>query len=152
MIVWMAEPWATYRAGCDALWREHYDEIAVDKHMLMKPDEPTYEALERIGQLHVLVGREAGQMVGYVTSVVRPHMHYADTLVAVEDAYYLTQRCRRGMAGVRMIREWLGAMKRRGVYKAFIVTKPFLDMGPLLERLGGAKAETVYAFTFEENR
>lgn len=148
MIVWMAEPWGQYRAGCDRLWAEHYEEIAVDKGMVMKPDEPAYEALERAGQLHVLVGREHGRMVGYVTSVVRPHLHYADTLVGFEDAYFLTKEARRGFAGVTMIREWLAAMRARGCYKAFIMTKPFLDMGPLFERLGAVKSDTVYAFRF----
>jgi len=149
MITWQRETWASYRAECDALWREHYDEIAVQKAMRMKPDEPAYRALDATGQLDVLVGRKAGVMVGYILSVVRPHLHYADTLCGFEDSYFLTKPERRGMAGVRLLREWEASMRQRGCFKWFIETKPFLDMGPVLTRLGYRPSGYMYAKSVE---
>lgn len=145
MITWQREDWASYRRDCDGLWVEHYDEIAVQKSMKMKPDEPAYRALDASGQLDVLVGRKDGQMVGYVLSVVRPHLHYADSLCGFEDGYFLTKPERRGMAGVRLIREWEASMRARGCQRWFIMTKPFLDMGPVLKRLGYSLTDYVYA-------
>lgn len=146
MLTFQAEPWAIYYRDCQALWRAHYDELAIRKErMQMKPDVPAYEALERVGSLHILVARENGEMVGYVTSVVRQHLHYADVLCGFEDAYFLRKSHRKGMAGVRLLREWERAMRGRGVQLICAMTKPWLDMGPLFERLGFAKSDHVYS-------
>lgn len=146
MLTFQAEPWDIYFRDCQALWREHYEELCLrQERMKMKPDVAAYERLEAAGQLHILVAREAGEMVGYILSVVRPHLHYADVLCGFEDAYFLRKTHRRGMAGARLLREWEKAMKARGCQLAFAMTKPWLDMGLLFERLGFAKSDHVYA-------
>lgn len=146
MLTFQAEPWAIYHRDCQDLWAAHYDELALRKErMQMKPDVPAYEAMEAAGMLHILVARDAGEMVGYVITVVRKHLHYADVFCGFEDAYFLRQSHRRGMAGVRLLREWEKAMKARGVQLLFAMTKPWLDMSPLFERLGFTKSDYTFA-------
>lgn len=145
-LTFTVEPWEMYFADCQALWREHYEELATQKtEMRMNPDVPAYEHLQASGQLHILVVRDHGAMVGYFLSVVRKHLHYADVLCGFEDAYFLSATHRKGMAGVRLIREWEACMRRRGVQKIFIMTKPFLDMGPLFKRLGFTPSDFCHA-------
>ena len=109
------------------------------------PDIKVYEALARAGQLDVIVAREAGQMVGYCLVVTRRHIHYA-ALCAFEDSYFLTRDARRGLAGYVMIRETLDVLRARGVVRAYFMTKEFLSMAKLFERLGGDKVDEVYGF------
>lgn len=136
-LTFQTESWADYRRDCQPLWREHYDELAARKdRMAMKPDERAYMAAEANGALDILTARETGRMVGYIISVVRPHMHYADTLCGFEDAYFLAASHRKGMAGVRLLRAWEARMRARGVQLIFAYTKPFLDLRPIFERLG----------------
>lgn len=145
MITYHSETWASYFADCQELWHEHWLELAVRKErMQMKPDVEAYMALEASGSLDILVLRSEGRMVGYVLSVVRRHLHYADVLVGLEDAYFLTKSERRGMVGVRMIREWEKRMQRRGCQLIFAMTKPWLDKGLIFKRLGFAPSDHVY--------
>jgi L-amino acid N-acyltransferase YncA len=146
MISYALEPWDRYYRDCQPLWPEHWDEIAVDKdRMPMRPDVATYQALDAAGRLQIVVVRDDGRMVGYILSVIRPHLHYADVLCGYEDAYFLTKSHRRGMIGVNLIREAIRHMKLVGVQKAFFMTKVALDMGPIFERLGFAKTDIVYS-------
>lgn len=146
MLTFQVESWAAYRAECGALWREHYDEIARDKdRMPMRPDEALYEALDAAGSLHVLTARDAGLMVGYQITVVRPHPHYADVLCGFEDAYFLSAPYRKGMAGVKMIRAAVDTLRARGVRKVFFHTKAFKNLGRIFEFLGFVKSDEIYS-------
>jgi L-amino acid N-acyltransferase YncA len=146
VITYALEPWEQYFRECQALWEEHYAEIAVDKdRMPMRPDIATYRALEARGQLQIVVARDDGRMIGYILSVIRPHLHYADVLTGYEDAYFLTKPHRRGMTGVNLIREAVRHMKAAGVRKVFFMTKAALDMGRIFERLGFTKTDIVYS-------
>lgn len=145
MITYQIEPWVSYRGGCDSLWKEHYEEVAGDKdRMPMRPDEMLYKTLENSGQLQIMVARETGIMLGYMIFVVKPHPHYADVLCGFEDAYFLTSS-RRGVAGVKLIKESLEALKRRGVQRWFIHTKKAKDIGRVLEFLGGSHTDEIYS-------
>lgn len=146
MITYTLEPWDTYYRDCAALWPEHYEEIAVDKdRMPMRPDVANYQALEAAGKLQIVVARDDGRMVGYVLTVIRPHLHYADVLCGFEDAYFLSKTHRRGMVGVKLLREAVRHMQRVGAQKAFFMTKVALDMGPLFERMGFTRTDVVYS-------
>lgn len=146
MLTYQLEDWATYRRDCQELWQEHYDEIAVQKErMPMRPDEATYRALEAAGRLQIVTARKDGVMVGYILSIIRPHLHYADVLSGYEDAYFLSKPHRQGLAGVKLIREAVRQMQRVGVQKCFFMTKASLDMGRIFERLGFAKTDIVYS-------
>jgi hypothetical protein len=146
VLTFQIETWAAYFADCQTLWVEHYDEIAGDKErMPMRPDVALYEQLERSGQLQIVTARELGTMVGYMLFIVRSHPHYADVLCGFEDAYFLAMRSRRGSAGIRLIRESITVLKRRGVKRVFIHTKKAKDMGRILTFLGLAHSDEIYS-------
>ena len=143
------ESWAEYYRDCQPLWHQHYAAIAVDKQrMTMAPDVEIYQELERQGSLQIITARdEQRQMVGYILSVIRPHLHYRHVLAGYEDAYYLAESHRRGFAGVKLIREAVRHMKAAGVQKVFFMckTSPELDMSRLFERLGFHKSDYVFS-------
>lgn len=113
--------------------------------MDMCPDADAYRGLARAGQLVVVSAREAGELVGYSIFMVRRHLHYS-SLCAFEDAYFLTERCRRGGNGVRLIKATLGEIWRRGCRRAFFTTKEFANVGALFARLGGKRTDEVWSF------
>lgn len=148
-VTFQVEPWQLYYRDCQELWKAHYSEIAVRKdQMAMKPDVAAYQALEASGALSIIVGRgPAGRMVGYILSVVRPHLHYADVLCGFEDAYFLAREERRGRTGIALLRAWEAEMRRRGCKLIFAMTKtePRLDMSKLFGRLGFNQTDAVMA-------
>lgn len=111
----------------------------------MKPHVEMYEALERGGMLQILVVRDRGQMIGYMLFSVHPHGHYSDTLCGFEDAYFLNPSHRKGGIGIKMIRESIVHLKRRGVQRIFIHTKKSHDLSRLLEHLGMTHTDEVYS-------
>jgi hypothetical protein len=146
VITYQVETWASYFASCQTLWVEHYDEIAGDKErMPMRPDAALFEQLERAGQLQIVTARDAGIMVGYMLFVVRPHPHYADVLCGFEDAYFMSIGSRRGTAGIKLIRESISVLKRRGVKRVFIHTKKAQDLGRILTFLGLSHSDEIYS-------
>lgn len=142
MITYQVETWDEYFKDCQELWKEHYDEIAVNKDgMPMEPNIPSYIQLEKEGILHILTVRENGKMIGYHVSFVRTHIHYASVLCAFGDAYFLTAGKRKGMVGVKLIREFEKSVKKRGVKKLFSGTKKSINRLRVYEYLGWSSTE-----------
>jgi hypothetical protein len=146
MITYQVETWEDYLRDCQELWKEHYDEIAVQKEkMAMKPFVGFYESLEKMGGLHIITVRANGKMVGYHITFIRPHTHYSDVLCGYVDAYFLSAPYRKGMTGVKMIKEAERTLKKRGVQKMFSATKDFKNMSRIFEYLGWTLIEYAFA-------
>lgn len=144
-ITYQLESWTDYYRDCQALWIEHYDEIATNKDkMPMQPDIETFMEMERQGKLQILVARIAGCMIGYQVSIIARHLHYS-VLCGYEDSYFLTKKHRKGFAGIRLIKEAIRHMKNRGVKKIFFHTKAFADKGRLFDFLGFSKSDILYS-------
>ena len=144
-ITYQVENWDSYYSDCQELWKEHYDEIAVDKErMEMAPDVSFYQVCEDAGMLSILTARQNGKMIGYFLFIVRPHPHYRNVLCAFEDAYFMSKSCRKGMAGVRLIAEAEKVAKARGAKKLCVFTKMFKDLGKIYERRGYKLTDHVY--------
>ena len=144
-ITYQLESWKDYHKDCQELWVEHYDEIAVQKDKIkMNPNVEHYKQMEEVGGLHIITVREDGKMIGYHVSFVRAHPHYADMLCGFVDAYFLTASKRKGMTGVKMIKEAENSLKKRGVKKLFSGTKNSKDMSKVFEYLGWHLTEQLF--------
>lgn len=144
MITFQLESWATYCAGIESLWQEHYDELAQNKRKPMRPDDSFYLTCERLGMLQLLTARAEGKIVGYCITVVKPHPHYADILVGFEDSYYLSKIFRKGMTGARLITETEKYLRKRGAKEVVFMEIGSKFLAPLLKLLGFKKTHTVW--------
>jgi L-amino acid N-acyltransferase YncA len=152
LITYAVEDWQTYFRDCQELWREHYEEIAARKdRMAMDPDVPTYERAQAENVLVIVSAREAGKMVGYVVCVTRRHMHY-NVYCGFEDAYFLSASHRQGMAGVRLIKEAVKALKRRGCQWVFFHSKEHKPLDRIFKFLGFSRADSVHSLWLEDCR
>lgn len=116
----------------------HKDKIA------LAPNYAEYERAHATGQLHVTTVRDRGELVGYLTAIVRPHLHYAHSLSAYFDLYYVTPSHRLWMTGVRLFSEAEKALKARGVERMFTGTKLSKDASVIFERAGWEPAERLF--------
>jgi len=127
------------------LWPDHWAEVAMHKDKIaLNPNHVEYERLNRTGQLHVTASRFQGGLVGYVVAIVRPHLHYAQSLSAFYDLYYLAPGHRQGLNGVHLFMAAERALRVRGVQRMFTGTKKSKDMSKIFERLGWEEAETLF--------
>lgn len=146
LITLQTEPYEQCRAEIDAHLLAHWLEIALDRDAVpLDKDDASYQQLANDGALHIVTVRRDGLLVGYIAGLVKPHLHYKSTLHAFTDVFWLHPDCRKGMTGVKLFREYERTLKARGVVKAFIASKVFLDMSPIFERLGWRRTEVVYS-------
>lgn len=129
----------------------HYIEIATSKGIRpLDIDWDKYYAMEKAGTLRVLTARarpqmvagqdyydgQPGRLVGYFVSFVLPHIHYQQTLTALNDIMYLDPAYRGGTTGYRMLKEAILDLKNLGADILIIHMKVEYPFRNLLEKLG----------------
>ncbi|SAK95862.1 GCN5-like N-acetyltransferase [Caballeronia temeraria] len=146
MITYSVEKWQDIVSEMEVLWPAHWKEVAIDHETIkLAPDYRQYEAFCAAGALHIVTAREAGKIVGYHISIVRPHLHYMHDLHGFTDVYYISPEHRKGWVGVKLFKYVEKTLKARGVKKLFSGTKLHLDMGPIFERMGWRETERLFS-------
>ena len=100
--------------------------------------------------LRCLTVRDGSTLVGYVFVLVYPHLHYASTLWAATDIFWLDPAYRQGLTGFRMFRLMEKSLKETGVKAIAVNVKLHFEasrgtIGKLFERLGYKPIETIYS-------
>ena len=146
MASYAVEPWREFAVEAAVLWPLHWEEIAIDRDKIkLAVDFASFDALDAMGQLHVVVAREAGVIVGYWLGIIRPHLHYRDSLTAYTDVFYVRQESRRDVWVFQKMLDFVEkSLKQRGVQKLFIASKSHKDLSRLFERRQMNRTEVVY--------
>jgi GNAT superfamily N-acetyltransferase len=145
MVTFAVEPWAQFQLEAEPLWARHWEEIALDKDAIkLKIDYRAYDQMDAMGMVHVVVARDAGQIIGYHLSFVRAHFHYADSLTAYTDVFWIAPECRKGRVGIALFQFVEKTLKARGVERMFSACKLHKDVGKLFERLGWKETERLF--------
>lgn len=147
MLVYREESWDSYYKDARLLWPGHYEELCQDKvRMKMAPAVDWYKACESMGVLQIVSARDSeGHLAGYQISVIRPHTHYSGVLCAFEDSFYLDPLYRRGMEGVRLIKESVRLLKARGVQRTFFMSIESKPSDKIFQFLGFVKTHTTWS-------
>lgn len=137
MIEFNTEPFEKVFAEAGALFDLHYRELTLHKESVkLKPMFASYLAIEKAGKLAVYSARDDGALVGYGFFFVAPHLHYEDTVVAMNDVLFLHPEHRKGSMGTRLIKFCEQQLRERGAHKIAWHIKLSLDWSPILIRLG----------------
>lgn len=151
MITFQPEPWASFKYEAASLWPKHWEEVAIHKDKIkLNVDFRQFDLLDSAGQLVVIVGREEGAVVGYWVGFIRPHLHYADSLTAYTDVYFIDPDYRRPRAALRLFQAVERELKRRGAQKIFTATKLHLDHSKLFRALGYTETERLFTKLLED--
>lgn len=144
-VTFAVEGWFAVKDEMSHLWPDHWQEVAVNKEQIkLDPDLDTYAAFANAGMLHIVVARKEGEVIGYHFSIVRPHLHYRQSLSAFTDIYYIAPQYRTGRTPLRLFEYVEKTLKARGVQKMFTGTKLSLDAGPLFEHMGWTETERLF--------
>lgn len=144
-VTFAVEDWFAVRGEMAHLWQRHWEEVALNRDLIkLDPDFDNYDLMAHIGQLHIVVARKAGAIVGYHFTLVRPHLHYRTSLSGMTDIYYIAPKHRTGRTPLRLFQFVEKTLKARGVQKLFTGTKLSLDAGPLFEFMGWTETERLY--------
>jgi len=120
-----------------ALLDDHYEELTLNKDKVkLNPIWDTYLKLENNNEFYLLTARDDGVLVGYSAFFMKPHIHYADVIVASNDVLYLKKEYRLGMTGVKLLKFSEQKMKEFGATKVTWHVKESNDFRPILHRMG----------------
>lgn len=145
MITYQRETVAQVRGEIDPLLQAHYGEIG-QSDLMLNPDWDGYYAnAEAKDMLFILTARCDGRLVGYNFMLLINHPHYKDAKVAQNDVIFVLPDYRRGKVGIGLIKHFETAMRGCGFDKIYYHAKPSNNFGALLERIGYAPVDTVYA-------
>ena len=146
MMVFAQEKLSKIRHEAMPLLLRHWNEIALNKATTpLDPDWTTYRAIEDAGVFHVTTARLDGQLIGYVSFLIYPNLHYRTVVTAQDDIFFLAWEHRRGRTGILLLEASHRAMKALGATRIVHHHKDHLDLGPLFRRLGFDLVEHVYS-------
>ena len=127
------------------LLENHYDEIALDKDVIkLNPDYDMYKKLCNSGAMRIITARDDGKLVGYLIALIKYHLHYKDSLTAIDDIFYVDKSYRKGLTGVKLFIKTEEILKKYGVQRVVLNTKLHHDVGAIFDRLGYKETERVF--------
>lgn len=149
MITYQREHLCSVALDVDALLEMHYQELTLNKDKIrLKPIWQRYQALEDAGAFVVFTARQDNQLIGYSAFFVNAHLHYEDTISAVNDVLFLHPDHRKGLTGVKLIRFSERQLQDMGAHKVTWHAKHNTTLIPLLEAMGYKNEEVVLGKLF----
>ncbi len=110
----------------------------------LSPDKAMYIRSSALGTFAAYIAREDGKVIGYAAYWIVRHPHY-EIAVASQDILFLHKDYRKGLLGVRLIKESeKGLKEKHNVEIVTQFTKPHLPLDKLFVRLGYKEIEKVY--------
>lgn len=124
----------------EPLIRAHYEEIATDKDVkALDPDWHRYYRMQQLEQLRIVTARDDRRrnlLVGYFATFIIRHMHYQETITALNDVLYLSPELRGSTAAYRLFRVAEADLRELGAHILIIHMKVDYPFRNLLTRLG----------------
>lgn len=124
---------------------EHRRELAAHPLLGAAPNQEAYRALENTGSLLALVAYANGDIAGYATAFIGPHLHDAGLRYAQSDALFVRPEHRKGMLGVRLMRELEQRARAKGARLMMWHAVPETALARLLSHLGYEMEEIVFS-------
>lgn len=123
---------------------EHFDEVSDYVHVGLDVDWDRFAELDAGGFIKVLSVRDDGKLVGYVIFLVSKGLHYKNTLIALDDAFFLARPYRKAWNGIRMFQCAEKMLRFHGVQLVRYHEKIKVPCGKVFEYLGYKPQEIMW--------
>lgn len=125
------------------LLEQHYQEIAWCREKIpLDPDYARYAAGAASGAIRIFTARQDGELIGYAVYIVGPHLHYKQTMWAMNDVLFVAQGRRGYRAGSKLIRFAEAELALTGAQVAGLHIKDVHNWGSLARMLGYERVES----------
>lgn len=137
MITFQEETYSGIIDEIKPLLKLQWEEIGVfDRERIpLKPNWEWYQIIQDKKSLHIITVRDSQKLIGYYVSIITPHIHYKNTLVAENDIVYLDKKYRKGLTGYKLIKFAVEQLKSK-VQVVILSMKAKQSFMPLADRLG----------------
>lgn len=133
----------------------HWQELALNQDKVpLDPQYGIYFERENLGEVLLVVLREAGKVVGYFVGFVAPALHYQTCLTLTMDIFWLhpdyraidsLSQLEAHMLAMQLFEAVREEAKRRGVQRVFYGSKLHKDASRVFEELGMVEVERYYS-------
>lgn len=130
------------------LFHEHRDELATNKElMVLNPDLQTYQDLyEADCLLSIGIFEEnTDRLIGYSINFLTNNLHYSHLAVCQNDILYLDPEFRKGVMGIKLIRETERRAKAIGADLMLWHAKAETPLNDILPRMDYGVQDIVYS-------
>jgi GNAT superfamily N-acetyltransferase len=147
--------WDKFYNEAENLLRAHFTESASHKEILdFNNNHEAYRQLEKAGRLLILIVREEGAIVGYLTLITGPCPRDIAKTMIQDDIIYSVPRLRKKLIGYKMIAYALNFAKISGFRIAALREKATKNgrarKGGFLRRLGFLPEATIWTIDLEK--
>ena len=115
----------------------------------LNPAWDKYVQMELAGTLYFFAARDGKKLVGYIITILHPHLHFRDMLYAFVDALYLKPKYRDGDSKTFVL-ENEAVLKAQGAEKINISIPPSTWQYRLMKELNYARTECTFAKWLQE--
>ena len=130
----------------DPLFEEHYKEIARNKQVMkLKPNWPSYHAVDKIGWLFIYLAMQNDVCIGYSMNIMMHHLHYADLKVCQNDVLFVKKEFRGGRLGLRLLKVTEDHARSEGCKLMLWHAKENTALAKLLPKLKYGVQEIMYS-------
>jgi L-amino acid N-acyltransferase YncA len=102
----------------------------------LNPDFNRYFKMQEAGVFLLMTCRKDGDLIGYISFFIMPHIRFMSCTMAYEDLYYLKPENRHGRTGYKLFTESEQLLKKRNVNRVVLSCKTFQDHSRLFDHLG----------------
>lgn len=136
--------WSTY-PEVKALSIYHWLEVTSDQTIVLDLNDKLFEEIYNQGGMRLVAARAEGNLVGYILLILTRPLHYKKTLVAQEDAHYVTPGHRSFSTFRAMVKKAEEVASECGAVMIRFHTKSRGDLTrqKLFERLGYRSEEVI---------
>lgn len=140
------ENWFDCKEQMEWLFSIHWEEVAHNKQSIkLNLWHEQYDELAKNGELRIITARDDDKIVGYYWVIIKPHLHYKQSLTAFTDVFFLHPLYRKGFTGVKLFKFVEQYLKEIGVQRVISTTKIKHDKSSIFKRLKWDKVEIVYS-------
>jgi len=136
MITYQEEQFGDFYEEAEPIFATYYKDLLPEHNLPFDPNYDQYLSAQDRGNLMCLTCRDDGKLVGFVAFFIMPYLYSRRERIAIEDLYYLAESHRKGITGVRLLKEAEKVLKFYGVGIINVVCKAHQDRTTLYERLG----------------
>ena len=135
-----------FKVVADPLFEEHYEEIARNKQVMkLKPNWPSYHAVDKIGWLFIYLAMQDDVCIGYSMNIMMHHLHYADLRICQNDVLFVKKEFRGGRLGLRLLKVTEDHARSEGCKLMLWHAKEDTALAKLLPKLKYGVQEIMYS-------
>lgn len=126
------------------LIHDHWLELEESYGHAPDPDYDSYLKLEEMGVIKAFSVRDKGEMVGYATFMMTPHLHYKSVPYAINDMLFIKKSYRGRAIGSDFIKYIESNLRDNNTTIISINSKVATPLNRLLDKLDYTHTENVY--------